>query len=62
MTGSMASAVWLVKFAWIRACVKARPLDHPDKNASQKRVGHYGNCVLNVCQHMSLVRLVLAVV
>ena len=49
---SLASVVWLVKFAWIRACVKARPLDHPDKNANQKRIGQYGNRVLNVCQRV----------
>ena len=41
-----------MKCAWIRACVKARPLDHPDRNASQKRIGQYGNCVLNVCQRV----------
>jgi len=30
--------VWLVKFAWIRACVKAGLSDHLDQqNASQKK-------------------------
>ena len=37
--------VWLLKFALIWACVKAELPDH--KNASQRKNGDYGNCVLN---------------
>ena len=45
--GTIGEVVHLVKFAWIRACVKAKLPDHPDQQA-KKRMGIYGSCMLNV--------------
>ena len=47
MCGMIGEVVQLVKFAWIRACVKAKLPDHPDQQANKKKMGLYGNYMLN---------------
>jgi len=58
--------VWLVKFAWIRECVKARLPNHQDQQkASQtQRMGNYNSklvCIECTSINVSLILLVLAV-